>query len=167
MFVTAVCLFSALGFPLYFVNSLRLCFLSPSFLSFLRQFFNFFVFLSRSFSFLRHCCVLVFRCRSFSFLRRCYLIVFRSSTVFRQFTPTLFAFSVVLCLSHARCFLCVPKSFFSFLTSLLCVSSLGFPLYFVAVVLSLSDFVCFLCRSLSFLRQVFNFFVFVSRSFSC
>src|SRR6218665_1192584 len=30
----------------------------------------------------------------------------------------------------------------------------------------LSDFVCFLCRSLSFLPQIFNFFVFVSRSFS-
>src|SRR6218665_507943 len=102
--------------------------------------FPFFVFLSRSISFLRHRCVFVFRSRppavfrqisptlcplsvhpfflrqffnffvflsrSFSFLRRSYLIVFRSSTVFRQFSLTSFAFSVVLCLSRARCFLC-------------------------------------------------------------
>src|SRR6218665_1738948 len=78
--------------PLYFVNSLRLCFLSLSFLSMLRQFFNFFVFLNRSFSYLRHCCIFVFRCRSFTFLRHCCLIVFRSSTVFRQFSTTLFTF---------------------------------------------------------------------------
>src|SRR6218665_2298199 len=78
--------------PLYFVNSLRLCFLSLSFLSILRQFFNFFVFLNRSFSYLRHCCIFVFRCRSFTFLRHCCLIVFRSSTVFRQFSTTLFTF---------------------------------------------------------------------------
>src|SRR6218665_658230 len=66
--------------------------LSLSFLSILRQFFNFFVFLNRSFSYLRHCCIFVFRCRSFTFLRHCCLIVFRSSTVFRQFSPTLFTF---------------------------------------------------------------------------
>src|SRR6218665_2941353 len=42
----------------------------------LRQFFNFFAFLNRSFSYLRHCCIFVFRWRSFSFLRRCYLIIF-------------------------------------------------------------------------------------------
>src|SRR6218665_1146077 len=91
-YVIAKCLSSALGFPLYFVNSLRLCFLSLSFLSILHQFFNFFVFLNRSFSYLRHCCIFVFRCRSFTFLPHCCLIVFRSSTVFRQFSPTLFTF---------------------------------------------------------------------------
>src|SRR6218665_3926239 len=74
------------------------CFLCRS-LSFLLQLFNFFIFVSRSFSYLRHCCIFVFRCCSFSLLRCCYLIIFRSSTVFRQFSPTLFAFSVVLCLS--------------------------------------------------------------------
>src|SRR6218665_1023 len=126
-----MCLSSALGFPLYFVISLRLCFLSLSFFSILYQFFNFFLFLNRSFSYLRYCCIFVFRCRSFTFLRHCFLLVFRSSTVFRQFSPTSFAFSVVLCLSRVRCFLCFPKSFFSFLTSLLSVSSLGFLLYFV------------------------------------
>src|SRR6218665_3838313 len=51
-----------------------------------------FVFLNRSFSFLRHCYVFDFRCRF--------------PIVFRQFSPTSFAFSVVLCLSRARCFLC-------------------------------------------------------------
>src|SRR6218665_2830878 len=76
-----------------------------------------FVFLNRSFSFLRHCYVFDFRCRF--------------PILFRQFSPTSFAFSVVLCLSRARCFLCFLLSFFSFLTSLLCVSSLDFPLYFV------------------------------------
>src|SRR6218665_3223336 len=61
-------------------------------LSFSRQMFPFFLFLNRSFSFLRHCCMFVFRCRFFTFLRHCCLIVFRSSTVFRQFSPTLFTF---------------------------------------------------------------------------
>src|SRR6218665_564600 len=160
--------------------------------------FPFFLFLNRSFSFLRHCCVFVFRFRfptvfrqfsptlfplsvipffltsllphclsfvhcissilsdfvhfslsfflflvldvsfvflnrSFYFLRRCYVFDFRGRfpIVFRQFSPTSFAFSVVLCLSRARCFLCFLLSFFSFLTSLLCVFSLGFPFYFV------------------------------------
>src|SRR6218665_3287672 len=94
------------AFPLYFVNSLRLCLLSLSFFVFL-MLDVFFVFLNRSFSFLRHCYVFDLRCRF--------------PIVFRQFSPTSFAFSVILCLSHARCFLCVPKSFFFFLTSLLCI----------------------------------------------
>src|SRR6218665_3867142 len=103
--------------------------------------FPFFLFLNRSFSFLRHCCVFAFRSRF--------------PTVFRQFSPTLFPLfhsflscllsywlSFVHCISsvpsdfvcflcRSLSFLCFPKSFFSFLTSLLCVSSLGFPLYFV------------------------------------
>src|SRR6218665_947272 len=58
------------------------CFLCRS-LPFPRHFFCFSVFVSRSFSFLRHCC----------------LIVFRSSTVLRQFSSPLFAFSVDLCVS--------------------------------------------------------------------
>src|SRR6218665_3679532 len=46
-------------FPiLYFVNSLRICLLSLSFFAFLCQFFNYFVLVSRSFSFLRHCLLL-------------------------------------------------------------------------------------------------------------
>src|SRR6218665_916499 len=43
------------------------------------------------------------------------------------------------------------------------VTDIGFP-YCISSILS--DFFCFLCRSLSFLRQFFNFVVFVSRSFS-
>src|SRR6218665_2653558 len=129
-------LMSLLSYCLSFVHCISsilsdfVCFICRS-LSFLPQFLNFFAFVSRSFSYLRHCGIFVFRCLSFSFLCHCCLIAFRSSTVFRQFSPTSFAFSVVPSLSRARCFLCFPKSFFSFLTSMLSVSSLGFPLYFV------------------------------------
>src|SRR6218665_3537614 len=75
--------------------------------------------------------------------------------------PTLFC-QISLTLS-----LFFPNSFaflllFSFLTSLL-----SYCLSFVHCISSiLSDCVCFLCRSLSFLPQLFNFFVFVSRSLS-
>src|SRR6218665_1925209 len=124
--------------------------------------FPFFLFLNRSFSFLRHCCVFVFCCCSFSLLRCCYLIIFRSSTVFCQFSPTWFAFSVVLCLSCLSAqffifFVFVSRSFsylrhcciFLFPTSLL-----SYCFSFVHCISSiLSDFVCFLCRSLSFLPQ--------------
>src|SRR6218665_315254 len=55
--------------------------------------FPFFVVLNGSFSFLRHCCVFV--------------LSSRFPTVFSQFFPTLFAFSVVLCLS----FVCLNRSF--------------------------------------------------------
>src|SRR6218665_2763938 len=122
------------------------CFLCRS-LSFLRQFFYFSVLVSRSFSFLRHCC----------------LIVFRSSTVFRQFFTSLFALSVILCLSSSvLLFLCLCQSFFLFLASLLsncisivhCISSILFV------------FVCFLCCSLRFFVSSLILFVFVSRSFS-
>src|SRR6218665_2906737 len=60
-------------------------------LSFLRQFFPYFVFLCRCFRVLRHCCVFACRC------------IF--STVFRQFSPSLFAFSVILSLSYVSPFL--------------------------------------------------------------
>src|SRR6218665_735395 len=86
--------------PLCFVNSLRLCLLSLLFFAFLCQFFNFFVFVSRSFSFLRHCRP----------------IVFRSSSVFRQFSTSLLAFSVILFVSLSVLnFVCLCQSFFLFL----------------------------------------------------
>src|SRR6218665_121123 len=81
--------------PLYFVNSLRPCWLSLSFFPFCRQLFSFFVFTSRSFPFLRHCC----------------LIVFGSSTVFRQFSTSLFPFSVVLCHSYVSSLIFLSLSF--------------------------------------------------------
>src|SRR6218665_3024341 len=74
---------SFISLPLSVVLTLRPCLLSLWFFAFLRQFFYSSVFVSRSFSFLRPCC----------------LIVFRSSTVLRQFSSPLFAFSVVLCVS--------------------------------------------------------------------
>src|SRR6218665_2543601 len=112
-------LMSFLSYCLSFVHCISsilsdfVCFICRS-LSFLLQFFNFFVFVSRSFSYLRHSWIFVFRCYSFSFLCHCCLIAFRSSLYFVN--------------SHR-----------------LCVHSLSF---------------------LSFLRQFFNFFVFLSRSFS-
>src|SRR6218665_3153689 len=78
------CLSLSFVLPLYFVNSLRLCLLSLSFFALLRQFLNFFLFVSRSFFF-------------FASLP---LTAFRSSTIFRQFSASLFAFFVVLCLSY-------------------------------------------------------------------
>src|SRR6218665_1701642 len=86
------------------------CFVCRS-LSFLLQFFNFFAFASRSFSYLRHCCIFVFGCPSFSFLRHCCLIVFRLSSVFCQFSPTLFAFICRSFLSYVSFF-----NFFVFLS---------------------------------------------------
>jgi len=121
------------------------CFLCRS-LSFLRQFFNFFVFVSCSFSFLRHCCI----------------IVFRSSVVLRQFSSPLFEFSVVLCVSLSVLkFLCLWQSFLLSLASLL-LTAFVLPLYFVnslrLCLLSLSFF--------ALLRQFLNLSVFVRFSFS-
>src|SRR6218665_3255789 len=134
----------AVAFPLYFVNSLRLCYLSLSFLSFLRQFFNFLVFLNRSRSYCCHCCVFVFRCRSFSFLRRCCLIVFRSSNVFvnslRLCLPSLLSLSFLRQFSNFFVFLSRSFSYFRHCCLLVFCSSTVFR--------QLSDFVCFLCRSL-------------------
>src|SRR6218665_3934489 len=63
--------------------------------------FSFFVFLNRSFSFLRHCCVFVFRSRF--------------PTVFRQFSPTLFPFSIILSyVSFFNFFVLLSRSFFFF-----------------------------------------------------
>src|SRR6218665_2903310 len=85
----------------------RLCLLSLSFFLFLVLDVSF-VFLNRSFSFLRHCYVFDIRCRF--------------PIVFREFSPTSFAFSAVLSLSPARCFFCFPNS--EFLLSY--VTALGF-----------------------------------------
>src|SRR6218665_2647949 len=63
------------------ISSILSDFVSSLYHSFLRQFFNFFVFLSRSFFFFRHWCVVIFHCRA--------------PTVFRQFSPTLFALPLV------------------------------------------------------------------------
>src|SRR6218665_550474 len=107
-------------------------------LSFLRQFFAYFVFLCRSFPFLRHCCIFVLRC-SFP-------------TVIRQFSAFLFAFSAILF-----------PSYISIFDSLFCLSFLLSPTSLLCICLSmsyshcissiLSDFVCLFCRALSFLRQ--------------
>src|SRR6218665_2860506 len=93
--------------------------------------FPFFLFLNRCFSFLRDCCVFVFRSRF--------------PTVFRQFSPTLFALSVVPCLSYLSSlisFLC--QSFFLLLTSLLVICLLLFLvvfLFFFYVIVVLLSFV--------------------------
>src|SRR6218665_2167315 len=147
-------------FPTVFRQFFSLCFLSLSFLSFLRQFFNFFAFLNRSFSYLRHCCIFVFRWRSFSFLRRCYLIVFRSSTIFRQFAPTLFAFSVVPCLSYlsslislslsvvlSRTYVTAGYLSFAVFPSLSYVIAVLLPFVRPCISSILTGFVCLLCRS--------------------
>src|SRR6218665_2702293 len=101
-------------------------------LSFLLQFFPYFVFLCRSFSFLRHYCIFVFRC--------CF------PTVFRQFSPFLLAFSVILALSYISIFdslFCL--SFLLFPTSLLCIClSMSYSHCISSI---LSDFVCLFCRS--------------------
>src|SRR6218665_558648 len=123
--------------PLYFVNSTRLRLLSLSF-----------VFLNRSFPFLRHCC----------------LIVFRSCTVFRQFSPTSFAFSVVLCLSFvflSRSFpflrhCCVfPLSFSHSVSSILSGLDSFLPAFnCLPVVVSLSYVSPFLSLSFSVVNSV-------------
>jgi len=101
-------------------------------LSFLGQFFPYFVFLCRSFPFLRHCCIFVFRC--------CFPIVFR------QFSPFLLAFSVILFPSYVSSFhflFCL--SILLFPTSLLCIClSMS---YYHCISSILSDFVCPFCRS--------------------
>jgi len=156
------------------------CFLCRS-LSFLPQLFNFFVFVSRSFSYLRHCCIFVFRCCSFSLLRCCYLIIFRSSTVFRQFSPTLFAFSVVLCLS------CLSAQFFNFFVFvsrsfsylrhcyIFVFRCLSFPFLRHCCLIAFRSSTVFRQFSMTLfalplvpfsLRQFFNFFAFLNRSFS-
>src|SRR6218665_3524505 len=113
-------------------------------LSFLLQFFPNFVFLCRSFSFLRHYCIFVFRC--------CF------PTIFRQFSPFLLAFSVILSLSYISIFdslFCL--SFLLFPTSLLCIClSMSYSHCLSSI---LSDFVCLFCES-------FPFFVILCRSFS-
>src|SRR6218665_2741163 len=86
----------------------------------------------RSFPFLRHCCIFVFRC--------CF------PTVFRQFSPFLLAFSVILLLSYVSSFhflFCL--SILLFPTSLLCIClSMS---YYHCISSILSDFVCPFCRS--------------------
>src|SRR6218665_3933576 len=120
-------------------------------LSFLLQFFPYFVFLCRSFSFLRHYCIFVFRC--------CF------TTLFRQFSPFLLAFSVIVSFSYINIFdslFCL--SFLLFPTSLLCIClSMSYSHCISSI---LSDFcLSFLSFFLSFLRQFFPHFVFLCRCF--
>src|SRR6218665_3983099 len=87
------------------------------------------------------------------FFSRC-----RIPTVFRHFSPTLFAFSVVLSLFYVSSFLSLlSQSFVFLLTSLvyICLSML-FSHYISSI---LSVLACFLCNSSSFLHQYFRFFV--------
>src|SRR6218665_3978673 len=118
----------------------------PSYVSsFLRQFLPYIVFLCRCFPFLRHCCVFVCRC-SFP-------------TVFRQFSPSLFAFYVILSLSYVSSFHSLfCQSFFLFLTSLLyiCLSMS----YSHCIWSILSNSVCLFCPCFSFVRQFRPFFAF-------
>ena len=130
------CLLLSFVHPQYFVNSLRLCLISLSFLVFPTS-------------------VVQFRCLCKPFLLRSVslpFIVFRSSTVYRQFSTSLFAFSVVLCLSYVRYIFSLPfQPFFLF-----CVTAVEFSflltLYFVnslrLCLLSLSFF--------AFCRQLFT-----------
>src|SRR6218665_469860 len=115
-------------------------------LSFLRQFFPYFVFLCRCFRVLRHCCVFACRC------------IF--STVFRQFSPSLFAFSVILSLSYVSPFLLcfVSRCFSSLRHFSIFVSRCRIPtvfrqfsptLFAFSVVLSLSYVSSFLTLSFS------------------
>src|SRR6218665_3648252 len=91
------------------------------------------------------------------------LTVFRSSTVFRQFSASLFAFSVVLCLSYVSC---LDSLSLQAAPSLFCVTAFQCLSFVHCISSILYAFLCFLCRSLSFLRQLSRFFVFTSRSFS-
>src|SRR6218665_2728032 len=130
------------------ISSIRtdfVCYFCRS-LSFLRQFFPYFVFLCRSFPFLRHCSVFVLRCRF--------------PTAFRQFSQTLFAFSIVLCPFYVSSFLTL--SFLvvvtpSYVTAVYLSVAVVSPLYFVN---SLRP--CFLsCR----LCSLFAFFVVLCLSY--
>src|SRR6218665_270704 len=143
-YVTSLYLSLNVVISLHFVNSHRLCLLFLSFFVF-PQFFPYFVFFCRSFSFLRNYCIFVFRC--------CF------PTVFRQFSPFLLAFSVILSFSYISIFDSLFRlSFLLFPTSLLCIClSMS---YSHSISLILSDFVCLLCRSFTFLRQSFPYFVF-------
>src|SRR6218665_2717925 len=93
---------------------------------------DFVCYFCRSFSFLRHYCIFVFRC--------CF------PTVFRQFSPFLLAFSVILSFSYISIFdsfFCL--SFLLFPTSLLCIClSMSYSHCISSI---LSDFVCLFCRS--------------------
>src|SRR6218665_3787958 len=91
------------------------------------------------------------------------LTVFRSSTVFRQFSASLFVFFVVLCLSYVSC---LDSLSLQAVPSLFCVTAFHCLSFFHCISSILYVFVCFLYRSLSFLRQLSSFFVFTSRSFS-
>src|SRR6218665_119337 len=97
-----------------FLPDFVVCLLSVSFFLLLTTILFFLCFVSRSFFFLHHFSVFVSRCSI--------------PTKFRKLYPTLFAFSVVLCLT-SRLSNCPFLSFFH------CISSL------------LSDFACFLFRS--------------------
>src|SRR6218665_3975203 len=148
-YVTAVYLSVAEVSPLYFVNSLRPCFLSSR----LRSLFAFSVVLFLSY-------VSPFPSLSFSVVPSlCYVAVFccRFPTIFRQFSPSLFALSVILSLSYVSPFhswFC--QSFFLFLTSLLYIClSMSYSHCILSII---SDSVCFFCRSFSFLHQFFSFF---------
>jgi len=132
--------------PLYFVNSLRPCFLSSR----LRSLFAFSVVLFLSY-------VSPFPSLSFSVVPSlCYVAVFccRFPTIFRQFSPSLFAFSVILSLSYVSPFhswFC--QSFFLFLTSLLYIClSMSYSHCILSII---SDSVCFFCRSFSFFVSSF------------
>src|SRR6218665_1595072 len=108
--------------------------------------------------------------RFFSFLGHCYVFDCRLPTVFRQFFSTLFRFSptslsAFLFRTLVLSLLCLSQSFFLFRASLLC-SLFVFRCCFPTVFCQFSPTLFALCRSLSFLRRFFNFFVFVSRSFS-
>src|SRR6218665_3901331 len=113
------------------------------------------------------CRSISFFCESFPFFvfpvvpSLCFVAVFccRVPTLFRQFSPSLFAFSVILSLSYVSPFYSLfCQSFFLFLTSLLYVC-LSMP-YSHSISSFFFDSVCFFCRSFSFLRQFFPFFAF-------
>src|SRR6218665_265387 len=119
------------------------CYLCRS-LSSLLQFFPYFVFFCRSFSFLRHYCIFVFRC--------CF------PTLFRQFSPSLLAFSVILSFSYVSIFhslFCL--SFLLSPSSLLCIClAISHSHYISSILLTLFFF-------LSFLHHFRAYFVFLFR----
>src|SRR6218665_1916113 len=141
------CISSILSDLASYLPDFVVCLLSLSFYSFLYESFPFFDFPVVP----SLCFVAVFCCRL--------------PTVFRQFSPSLFAFSVILSLSYVSPFLSLlSQSFFFLLTSLLYIClSMSFFHCFSSI---LTDFVCYFCLSLSFLRQFFPYFVFLCRSFS-
>src|SRR6218665_1885165 len=124
-YVTAVCFLSR--FPTLFRQiSMTLTLFFPNSFAFLSFFL---CLLSRSLSFLRHCCVFVCHCRP--------------PTVFRQFSPTLLALSVVPCLSYFSSLISLPLPVVLSLTyvivAYLCLVVLLSLSYVTAVLLS---FVC-------------------------